>query len=153
MSTLGRTSEPYGPCTALIRKFLVQFAGLGADAKRIVVSAHEARVERVEYQAAETRLGHTIERVGRTEMRDALAGPLMQLVRHVRTDAGVDLREGSVKPEADALAELEPIAEAALAALLALMVSDVLPTGDRDVLYSPFATVIPMPQRKTSGES
>ena len=79
-------------------------------------------------------LGETIERSGRTDARDALAGPLLQLVRHPR-DTGADVDDG--------LEALDPIAEPALAALLAILVDDLLPAEPRALLYAPFQFVIP----------
>ena len=49
----------------------------------------------------------------------------------------------AVDGEADVLAQLDPIAEPALAALLALLVADLLPPSITDQLYAPFAELIP----------
>lgn len=134
------SSSPYGPGTPLVRRFLVRLAGLSALDREQVV-AHHARVVRTpEYTTAETALGETIERAGRTDARDALAGPLLQLVR--RVDAATDVE--------DELATLEPIAEPALAALLALLVADLLAADHVAQLYAPFDSVIPFDTLPTS---
>ena len=65
-----------------------------------------------------------------------MVGPLVQLVR----DAPPGPRRGG---EADEGLALLPVAEAALAALLALVVRDVLPAHAFDALYAPFAELIP----------
>ncbi len=124
--------HPYGPATPNVRRFLVQFAGLGAETRRAVLARHATVVDTPAYVAAERLIGETIERSGRTDARDALAGPLMQLVR--ATDANI--------PGDDALAMLDPIAEPALAMLLALLVADLVPAAAVDVLCSPFASVL-----------
>ncbi len=132
-SPTGQTSAPYGPGTPAVRRFLVQLAGLGAVAREQVVARYAASSRTSAYAAAETALGDAIERSGRTDARDALAGPLLQLVR--RADA-------ADSPD-DELAALDPIAEPALAALLALIVADLLPRDTVALLYAPFDDVIP----------
>lgn len=124
--------DPYGPQTAAVRRFLVQFAGLGADARAEVMTRHRAIVDGREYVAAESLIGETIARAGRTDARDALAGPLFQLVRTTPTTASDD----------DVLSMLDPIAEPALAALLALLVADLVPSSALAELYQPFDAVI-----------
>jgi hypothetical protein len=133
MSASAASSAPYGPGTPLVRRFLVQLAGLGAEARHRVVANHAEVVETAAFAAAEVALGETIERAGRTDARDALAGPLLQLVRRVDSAAAT----------ADELATLDPIAEPALAALLALIVADLLPADEVGRLYAPFNAVIP----------
>jgi len=133
MPTSTASRAPYGPGTPHIRQFLVQLAGLGAESRREVLARYAMTVDTLEYAAAETLLGETIERAGRTDARDALAGPLLQLVR-----SGSATNE----PE-DVLSSLDPIAEPALAALLALLVADLVPPSTVALLYAPFETVIP----------
>ena len=126
---------PYGPATPKVRRFLVQLAGLGVTLRAEVVARHAGLAPTSAYAAAEALLGETIERSGRTDARDALAGPLVQLVRHPRETG--DVGEGF---EGEAL---DPIAEPALAALLAILVDDLLPAEPRALLYAPFQFVIP----------
>ena len=129
---------PYGPNTAGVRRFLVRLAGLGTGSRHDVVVAHSACCVRPAYQAAERLLGSTIERSGRADAQQALAGPLLQLVR---LPTPVD--ESAVRGDDD-LHSLDPIAEPALAALLALLVADLLPREILAELYAPFEPVLPL---------
>lgn len=143
---------PYGPATSAVRQFLVRLAGLGASARAEAVQRFEEIARTSAFVAAELRLAETIERSGRTDARDALAGPLLQLVR---IPDAPDRDTPVVTPdddegEADALAQLDPIAEPALAALLALLVADLLPQSTTDQLYAPFAELIPRPDVSSS---
>ena len=129
-------AQPYGPETAAVRRFLVRLAGLGAADRAIVVARYETIAATRAYEAADARLGEVITRSGRDEARDALSGPLLQLVKRPTPD---------VLPAADAEADiaLEPIAEPALAALLALMVRDLLDDATVQLLTDAFADTIP----------
>ena len=93
------SSLPYGPQTAAVRGFLVRLAGLSAADRAAVVARYDVVVATRAYQIADTRLGDVISRSGREEARDALSGPLLQLVK----------KPGSAgAPELEL--ELEPIA-------------------------------------------
>lgn len=131
-----------------MRHFLVQLAGLGHSARTEVVAAHLKRVALPAFYAADTALADTIARSGRDDARDALAGPLLQLVQ-LKDGAGHAAAStlNAVSAEGhgdDPLSDLDPIAEPALAAALALLVSDVLPMDAFTELYAPFASVIPV---------
>ncbi len=123
----------YGPGTPLVRRFLLQLAGLGAAECERVVSRYRDIVDAPAFVAAERILGETIARSGRDSARDALAGPLLQLVGEF--DPLADPR--------DALTSLSEIAEPATAAILALVAADVLPPETFAALYRPFAEVMP----------
>jgi hypothetical protein len=125
-------SQPYGPETAAVRRFLVRLAGLGATDRAAVVARYETIAATRAYEAADARLGEVITRSGREEARDALSGPLLQLVKRPTPDAS---------PESEIA--LEPIAEPALAALLALMVRDLLDDATLLLLTDAFADTIP----------
>lgn len=129
-------AQPYGPETAAVRRFLVRLAGLGATDRATVVARYETIAVTRAYEAADARLGEVITRSGRDEARDALSGPLLQLVKRPTPD---------VSPAADAEADiaLDPIAEPALAALLALMVRDLLDDATVQLLTDAFADTIP----------
>ena len=129
-------AQPYGPETAAVRRFLVRLAGLSATDRATVVARYETIAATRAYEAADARLGEVITRSGRDEARDALSGPLLQLVKRPTPD---------VSPAADAEADiaLEPIAEPALAALLALMVRDLLDDATVQLLTDAFADTIP----------
>lgn len=132
---------PYGPNTAAIRRFLVRFAGLGRADRAAIVSAYTAHSATRDWHAAEAALATAIERSGREPQRDALSGPLLQLVR--RPDAAVPASASAD----DALATLDPIAEPALAALLALLVQDLLGAHQVTTLYAPFAETMPLAEQ------
>lgn len=123
-SPQGAASGPYGPATPAIRRFLVDLARLGADARASVVTRFAELSQTTAFHAADAEVGELIERSGRTDARDALAGPLLQLVRSPVNPTQV-ADESAVQSD-DELHELDPIAEAALAALLALLVRDLL---------------------------
>jgi hypothetical protein len=125
-------AQPYGPETAAVRRFLVRLAGLGATDRAAVVARYETIAATRAYEAADARLGEVITRSGREEARDALSGPLLQLVKRPTPDAS---------PESEIA--LEPIAEPALAALLALMVRDLLDDATVLLLTDAFADTIP----------
>jgi hypothetical protein len=134
------STTPYGPNTAAIRRFLVKLAALELPAHDAVVARYAAEFPAQEFAAAELMLGEIIERSGRSDARDALAGPLLQLVR----DREAEAASGSAPLEAPESVPLDPIAEPALAALLALLVCDLLPPERLAVLYAPFDESIPL---------
>jgi hypothetical protein len=127
-------SRPYGPNSDAIRRFLVRFAGLSATDRAQVVAAYTELAVSRRWIAAEQAMADAITRSDREGWRDALSGPLLQLVR--RPDAPAPTTE------AEALEALDPVAEPTLAALLALLVRDLLPGETVDLLLSPFALVL-----------
>ena len=133
-------AQPYGPETAAVRRFLVRLAGLGATDRAAVVARYETIAATRAYEAADARLGEVITRSGRDEARDALSGPLLQLVKRPTPDVSP---ASDAKAEAEAEIALEPIAEPALAALLALMVRDLLDDATVQLLTDAFADTIP----------
>lgn len=130
---------PYGPQSAAVRRFLVQFAGLSADDRARVVAAHAVQSETRAWMSAERRLAETVARSDREGFRDALSGPLLQLVRRPNAEPPTT--------EAEALDALDPVAEPALAALLALLVQDLLPPDVVRTLGGPFDDVLPISAR------
>jgi hypothetical protein len=128
------TSLPYGPESAAVRRFLAQLAGLSAADRSRVVALHATHAASRNWIAAEDAMAEAFVRSDRESLRDALGGPLMQLVR--LPDAAATIRED------EALASLDPIAESALAALLALVVRDLLAPAHVATLLAPFASVI-----------
>jgi hypothetical protein len=113
----------------------VQLAALDAAARAGVVTRFDGIASSPAFAAADAILAETIERSGRNAERDALAGPLLQIAR--RRDEMLPA-DGMAQP-----GDLDPIAEPALAALLALLVADLLPARHFELLYSPFAVAIP----------
>lgn len=128
-------AQPYGPNTKAVRKFLVRLAGLGVSDREAVVARYATASTSRPYLLAEAALATAIERSGREALRDALSGPLLQLVR--RPDAPEPTEE-------NALDGLDPVAEPALAALLGLLVRDLLEPAHSNALYDAFAPTIPL---------
>jgi hypothetical protein len=116
---------PYGPNTPAVRRFLQHFAALDAGQWADAATAF-AEIERTPgYRGADQALAGAIERSGRTDERDAVLRPLLQIVRAGDGD------------------EPHPVAAAALAAALALLMRDVLDARTFATLYAPFADAIP----------
>ena len=130
------STQPYGPATPAVRRFLVRLAALGPSEREQVVTRHAAESLTRPWHHAENALGTLIERSGRSNAQEAVSGPLLQLVR--RHDAPPP------SSEAEALQALDPLAEPALAALLALMMQDLMTPHDFTTLYAPFAELIPV---------
>ncbi|MFN5598864.1 MAG: hypothetical protein ACK5AK_05700, partial [Gemmatimonas sp.] len=139
--------ETYGPNTAAIRRFLVRLAGLGIEARSRVTDAYAAEVSTRAWMLAETALATAIERSGREPQRDALSGPLLQLVQRDRGAAATATAATATAATATAaeatdedrvLDTLDPVAEPALAALLALLVCDLLDGAQLARLLAPF---------------
>ena len=137
MTSPARGTLPYGPATAPIRRFFVALAALEIEPHDAVVRRFASQSESGAFLAADATLGEIIERSGRTDARDALFGPLLQLVRDR------DVAEEAVA-EADTPVPLDPIAEPALAALMALLVHDLLSAATLATLYAAFAEAIPL---------
>ena len=118
---------PYGPNTHSVRQFLVRLAALGTVQRGEVVTAYAALAESASWLRADARLGRAIQSSGRGDVEQTLAGPLLQLVTSREAEGG----------------SLDAIAEPALAALLAIVVADLLSEADFATLYRPFAQIIP----------
>ena len=131
--------SPYGPATAAIRRFLVRLAALDANARDSVVERFAAVASSRAFATADAALAETIERSGRGDAQEALAGPLLQLVRRRDDSAPASIvgADGEDEPALDALAE------PALGALLALLVRDLLPPAHFRTLYGAFDVAIP----------
>jgi len=82
--------------------------------------------------AADRLLGTAIERSGRTDARDAIVGPIVQLMSGHEERLAVEPGLG-----------VDDLAEAALAAALALIARDVIPREAFEVLYQPFESLVP----------
>lgn len=134
--TAPRPSQPYGPNTPAVRRFLQRLAGKPASdcvaAARVYLSLQGTPTLR----AADRSLGDALESSDRTDARDAVVGPIIQLMSgHAeRIAADSALSEAS----------LDDMAEAALAAVLGLIVGDILAADALEVLYRPYARIIPI---------
>lgn len=131
---------PYGPNTPAVRRFLVDFAGLSQSDRANVVSRYTQLSADNAWQQAERELGRVIVASGRESAQQALAGPLMQLVRRASPAKDGD---SSAEAASDQEPELDDVAEAALAALLTLLAQDLLNIEQRRTLLAPFADVLP----------
>ena len=130
MTAPGPPAAPYGPQTLAIRRFLQRLAALPAAEWDAAAARFASLQGTPRFAAADRALSAAVAATGREPERDAALGPLLQLV------AVGDAPEGEAP-------ELAPVAEAALAAVLALLVRDVLPATAFATLYGPFAEVVP----------
>jgi nucleoside-diphosphate-sugar epimerase len=136
---LTATQPSYGPQTDAVRRFLQRLAVLDAEARARVVAEWMAHRDDASFRRAERVLGEVMARSGREAERDAAAGPLLQMLRVPRTET----KETASSSPDDPLAALDPIAEPALAALLALLVRDLLPADTFRALVTPLASLVP----------
>jgi hypothetical protein len=128
-------SLPYGPNTAAVRRFLQRLAGKPVGDCVAAARAYLSLQATPDFLAADRALGKAIDRGERTEARDAIVGPIVQLMgshtERIARDPGL-----GVGPD--------DLAESALAATLGLVARDLLPGAAFDVLYRPFADLIPV---------
>lgn len=129
-----RPALPYGPQTPAVRRFLQRLAALHREQWQEAVAAYEAVQRTRAFAGADRALGAAVARSAREAERDAVLGPLLRLVHAAAADGPTD--DGDAVP-------LAPIAEPALAAVLALLMRDVLPPAVFDTLYAPFVGLVP----------
>lgn len=128
--------QPYGPQTLAIRRFLQHLAALPATEWEAIAAGFAAHAAQPAFVRADRALGLVVERAGRETERDAALGPLVQLVRLPRP-------ADAPPPTEDEEVPLHPVAEPALAAVLALLVRDLLPEASFAALYAPVAAHVP----------
>jgi nucleoside-diphosphate-sugar epimerase len=122
---LAPDAQRYGPQTAAIRDYLRAVAALTPEAHARVLQSWRNTSGSQSFARADRALGEAMVRANREAERDAAAGPLLQMMRTPREPGDA----------ADATApDLDPIAEPALAGLMALVVRDVLPAEVFDEL-------------------
>jgi hypothetical protein len=130
------TTLPYGPNTSIVRRFLQRLAGKPASdcaaAARLYLSLQGTPA----LIAADRALGHALEGSARTDARDAVVGPIIQLMNGHAARLENDPALSGVS--------LDDMAEAALAAVLGLMVGDIIASDALEVLYRPYAGIIPI---------
>lgn len=126
---LAHEAQPYGPHTAQIRDFLRALAALDATGHDHAVATWTAQRGAPAFVRADRLLGEVIIRAGREAERDAAAGPLLQMLRTAANDEAQDA--------------LDPIAEPALAALMALLVRDLLPADTFNTLTAALRETVP----------
>ena len=112
---------PYGPNTAAVRRFLQRFAALDAAQWQEAADRFTQLETTPRFRAADQALAGAIERTDRGAERDAVLGPLLQIVG----------------------GDEEPVAPAALSAALALVMRDVLDENHFATLFGAVAPLVP----------
>ena len=130
-----RPTMPYGPNTPAVRRFLQRLAGKPASDCITAARAYLSLQGTEELRMADRALGHALESSGRTDARDAVVGPLVQLMNGHAAKLDADITGGLT---------VDDLAESALAATLGLIVGDVIPAPMLEVLYRPFGGIIPL---------
>lgn len=129
-------SDPYGPNTAIVRRFLQRLAGKPATdcaaAARVYLSLQGTPA----LIAADRAVATAFEESERTDARDAVVGPIVQLMNGHASRLETDPALAGVS--------LDDMAEAALAATLGLIVGDIIAADALEVLYRPYAGLIPI---------
>ena len=125
---------PYGPASAVVRRFLQRLASQRELVWLAAARRYQDPAEAIERRRADRALGAAIERLGREPARDALIGPVVQMARRVASALHPEVTDDV----------LEGLAEPALAAALALVVSDELDPAILASLYRPFEGAIPL---------
>lgn len=125
---LAHEQQPYGPQTAQIRTFLRELAALDVAQHDEVVTRWTAHMATPAFVRADRQLGDVLVRAGREAERDAAAGPLLQMMRSAEADTSRET--------------LDPITEPALAALMALLVRDLLPADSFAAVTSPLREIV-----------
>jgi hypothetical protein len=136
--TAPRASQPYGPNTAAVRRFLQRLAGKSAADCSGAARAYLSLQATPELVAADRALGRALESSARTDARDAVVGPIIQLMNGHAAKLDSDAALSGVS--------LDDMAEAALAAVLGIIVGDLIAGDALEVLYRPFADIIPIEQ-------
>ena len=126
---------PYGPNTAAVRRFLQRLAGKPVSDCLAAARTYIELQGSADFRTADRALGHALETSGRTDARDAIVGPLVQLMNGHAPKLEADITGGLT---------VDDLAEAALAAALGLIVGDVIPATALEVLYRPYAGIIPL---------
>ena len=130
------TALPYGPNTAIVRRFLQRLAGKPATDCAAAGRAYLSLQGTPALIAADRALGQALEGSGRTDARDAIVGPIIQLMSGHAARLESDPTLSGIS--------LDDMAEAALAASLGLIAGDIIPADALSVLYQPFAGIIPL---------
>src|SRR5215210_2824928 len=92
--TAPRPSQPYGPNTPAVRRFLQRLAGKPASDCIAAARTYLSLQGTPELSAADRALGHALEKSGRTDARDAVVGPLVTLMSGHADKLGADITGG-----------------------------------------------------------
>jgi len=142
VSDVSEPAPPYGPRTPLVRHFLQRLASQPPVVWLAAATRYARDRELPAHRRADHALAATVAALGREAERDALVGPVVQLARRAASHA-------SGAPDD---ADVERLAEPALAATLALLVSDRLPATHVAQLYGAFDGAIPLAELAARGE-
>ena len=126
-------APPYGPRTPLLRHFLRRLATQPPVVWLAAARHYERARDASAHRRADHALAAAVAALGREAARDALVGPVVQMAR----------RAAAAHGPADEQ-DVERLAEPALAATLALLVSDTLPAAHVAQLYGAFDGAIPL---------
>lgn len=138
---LPEPTSPYGPRTPAVRHFLQRLAALPPVVWLAAARHYERARDDVRHRRADQALGAAVAALDRERERDALVGPVVQLARRAAE------RHGPTDDDT-----VERLAEAALAATLALLVSDSLPRAHVAQLYGAFEGAIPLAELAVDAE-
>lgn len=133
--TAPRAPAPYGPNTAMVRRFLQRLAGKPVGDCVAAARAYLSLQSAPEFASVDRALGAAIDGADRGDARDAVVGPIVQLMgtHSERLSQGETAGIGA-----------DDLAEAALAAALALIARDLLPEPTFELLYGPYRGLIPL---------
>ncbi|HEX5829952.1 MAG TPA: hypothetical protein VFY16_03150 [Gemmatimonadaceae bacterium] len=126
-----------------MRRFLVRLAEQRELVWMAAARAWREPADAGRRRRADRALGAAVKRMGRETARDAVVGPVVQMARRVAL---------ALHQEPDEAA-LEELAEPALAAALAVLVSDELSADVLMALYEPFDGAIPLAELLDESES
>jgi len=124
-------TQPYGPRTPAVRRFLERLARLTPAEWAAAARQYAAAWRTPDAARADAALADAIARTGRERARDQLVGPVLQMARTAAPAVASAGARGAPDEEA--------LAEAALAAALAVLAHDALPADDYALLVAPFA--------------
>jgi hypothetical protein len=119
-----------------VRRFLERLARLSADEWSAAARVYAAGWRDPASARADAALADAVARTGRERARDQLVGPVLQMARAVATPAAGGAPPAARRPVPPAE---DALAEAALAAALAVLARDALPADAYERLVAPFA--------------
>ncbi|HLV24860.1 MAG TPA: hypothetical protein VKZ41_01005 [Gemmatimonadales bacterium] len=126
---------PYGPNTAGVRSFLVELNSLSARDWIVFTHEYRRRQEGQDLVRADAALASAVDKGALEDARDAVVGPVLQLANRV---AGAS--DGATQA---AGLEVDDLAEAALAGVLALMAAPLMDQRDVGALTAHLAPLLP----------
>lgn len=144
MVAMADQRTPYGPHSAVMDRFFERFEQLSTQDLRRVLERWRAVVGRGSWFEAEDAVSAAIAATNRYVARDRMQGRLYDIFRTARWFHAVV--PGTEVPGNEATAQY-----VASSALLALLVRERLLAREFDVLYAPFAPIIPADGARPEG--